>query len=76
MLKNTLFVAAATISVIASSSLPASAVDDCPAGQVPGDFGGCVDGPVSIPEPSSILGILAVGGLIGKKALDAKKDCK
>ncbi|MDY7008586.1 MAG: PEP-CTERM sorting domain-containing protein [Cyanobacteriota bacterium] len=76
MLKNTLLTVAATIAVVASSSLPAAAVN-CPPGQVPDADGfGCVDAPIKVPEPTSILGILAVGGLIGKKAFDAQKVCK
>ncbi|NEP80102.1 MAG: PEP-CTERM sorting domain-containing protein [Okeania sp. SIO3B3] len=76
MLKKTLFAAAATITVVVSSSLPAAAVN-CPDGQVPNADGfGCVDAPIEVPEPTSILGILAVGGLIGKKAFDAQKICK
>ncbi|NEO53299.1 MAG: PEP-CTERM sorting domain-containing protein [Okeania sp. SIO3B5] len=75
MLKNTLFAAAATITVVASSSLPAFAVG-CPDGQIPDPndpFGGCIDAPVELPEPSSILGIVALGGFLGKKALDSQK---
>lgn len=76
MLKNTFFAAAATITVVFSSSLPAAAVN-CPPGQVPDGSGfGCVDAPIKVSEPANILGILVVGGLIGKKVLDAQKVCK
>ncbi|WP_202225590.1 PEP-CTERM sorting domain-containing protein [Okeania sp. KiyG1] len=74
--KNTLLTVAATIAVVASSSLPAVAVN-CPPGEIPRDDGfGCEPAPVRVPEPTSILGIIAVGGLIGKKAFDAQKVCK
>ncbi|MEB3343476.1 PEP-CTERM sorting domain-containing protein [Okeania sp.] len=50
MFKNTLSLAAATIAVVASTSLPAAAVGGLPA-------------PVSVPEPTTILGTLVVGGI-------------
>lgn len=53
MLKNTLFVAAAAIAVVASFSAPASAT-----GGLPG-----TTTPVSVPEPSTLLGTLVVGGI-------------
>ena len=57
MLKNTLSIAAATIAVVASTSLPAAAV-----GGLPGQT-------QSVPEPATILGTLAVGsmGLLATK---------
>lgn len=51
MLKNTLFAAAATITIVASSSLPAAA------------SGGLPGASVSVPEPSTILGTLVVSGI-------------
>lgn len=55
MLKNTLFAAATTLTVI-GSSLPAFAF-----GSV--DLGEAANPPQEIPEPSMILGSLVVGGL-------------
>lgn len=76
MLKNSLLAAGAAIAVIASSSMPASAVG-CPSGQIPNPSGfGCVD-VEPVPEPLTILGSVAVGGaLLGKKVLGSKNADK
>jgi hypothetical protein len=73
MLKKTLLVASAAIALSAASSVPAFATA-CPSGEFDG-FGQCISGPQPqpIPEPSTILGTLVMGGFIGKKALDAHK---
>nr|WP_293098002.1 PEP-CTERM sorting domain-containing protein [Okeania sp. SIO2F4] len=69
MLKNTLSVAAATIAVIASASLPAAATGL-------GDILGQANTPARVPEPSTILGTLVVGGigLISTKKKDAQSN--
>ena len=68
MLKNTLSVAAATIAVIASASLPAAATF--------GNLGNQANSPARVPEPSTILGTLVVGGigLISTKKKDAQSN--
>ncbi|MEM1172948.1 MAG: PEP-CTERM sorting domain-containing protein [Cyanobacteria bacterium P01_H01_bin.35] len=57
MLKNTLSTAAATIAIVASASLPAAATSDLT------DLIGSAEPPARVPEPSTILGTLAVGGI-------------
>jgi len=63
MLKNTLSVAAATVATIASLSLPAAATGGSILAQINDPE------PTRVPEPSTILGSLVVGGigLIGTK---------
>ncbi len=72
MLKNTLSVAAATIAVIASASLPAAASI--------GSLTGTANTPARVPEPSTILGTLVVGGIglisTKKKAAQSNEEQK
>ncbi len=65
MLKNTLSVAAATIAIVASASLPALASVDST-----DDFA-----TESIPEPTTVLGLMtfAGGALLTKKRIDSQK---
>ncbi len=74
MLKNTLSVAAATIAVIASVSLPAAAVIDLD------EVINSADTPARVPEPSTILGTLVVGGIglisTKKKAAQSNEEQK
>ena len=68
MLKNTLFAAGAAIALIASSSLPASAVGG---GR---DFSNH-NNPEPVPEPVTVLGSILVGGsFLAKKLTDKKHE--
>ena len=64
MLKNTLSVAAATIAIVASASLPALAIVDNEEDLV-----------TEIPEPTTVLGLMtfAGGALLTKKRIDSQK---
>ncbi|TAE54678.1 MAG: PEP-CTERM sorting domain-containing protein [Nostocales cyanobacterium] len=89
MLKKALFVASAAIALSAASSVPVFAVDanftdsngntcspnDLITVELPGgDSEFQCPSVTRVPEPSSIVGSLAVGGtLLGIKLLDAKK---
>ena len=65
MLKNTLLAAGAAIAVIASVSLPAAATGGLPMSS---------PDPQGVPEPTTVLGSLAIGGgLIAKKIAGSKQ---
>lgn len=77
MLKNTLSVAAATIAVIASVSLPAAAVPTCSPAAAAASLCTPDPEPEKVPEPTTILGLLSVGGVMAaKKMVDSYKASK
>ncbi len=75
MLKNILSVAAATIAIVASASLPAAAFLD-----LEGTIGSADTPKARVPEPSTILGTLVVGGIglisTKKKSAESNEDQK
>lgn len=56
MLKNTLFVVASAIAIVGSASLPAAAFGS-------GNLADGANNPTEVPEPSTILGTMVVGGI-------------
>ncbi|NEQ39975.1 MAG: PEP-CTERM sorting domain-containing protein [Okeania sp. SIO3I5] len=77
MLKKTLFVVASTIAVTAATSLPAAANLKCPPNIPSGVIPGCSSAPVKVPEPTTVLGLLCVGGgMVAKKMVDSRMASK
>jgi hypothetical protein len=67
MLKKALFVTSAALAISTTASLPAFATGTCSPSDIAIGVPGCEQEPVKVPEPTTMLGILLVGGSMAAK---------